>query len=130
MMSHPERAFDTPHSTPFKTYLDLCWCEVSHAHTNTSTHTHRHSHLSIKAGGAVAILIHPLVSPGSCYRFHFTVCLIHSQSTPATASTSNTSLNVYRPYSSTTTELSACIFTVAAALITFYYLYLCITAVK
>lgn len=56
------------------------------------------------------------VSPGSCYRLSFTVCLIHSQRAPATASTSHTSLSVYRPDRSTTSELSACIFTMAVLL--------------
>lgn len=99
----------------FHIALHLNLTETSPAPALSLTHTLPHTHrqtltlISIKVGGAAAISIHPLVSLGFCYRFHFSGCLIHSRS--ASASTSNTSLNVYWLCSSTVAKLSDCICT-------------------
>lgn len=76
----------------FKTHWNFRYCEVTH--TDQSWRCSHYFHSS-------------RVSPGSDYWFSFTVRLIPSQSKPATASSSNTSLSVYRSCSSTTTELGA-----------------------
>lgn len=104
MMSHSEKAFDIPHCTPFKTHWNFSCCEVSqtHKHSNTPYRSKLEAQTLFSFIQSLPWLL--------LYWFSFTVCLIHSQSEPATASTSNTFLHVYRPYSSTTCELSGCIF--------------------
>ena len=96
------------------------WVSHTHASTHTRTHTHTHTRTQThtqtrtyrSASELQPLFSFILLSPvAPAYRFHFTVCLIHSQSAPATASTTNTSLSVYRPYGSTTAKLSACNFT-------------------